>query len=389
MPPLYPRTTRPAFGTLLVFALLTAGCTRQPGTFRLTAPGNVATLIPPGSKDATVVRAALPIAPVPRKTPCSASPHGLTVDRKWYRGPRVVVTTDALNSTPAAELFNWTAALEKQGCIPANQAFGLAESIIDALPLPLAKRRQLLQGRSDLKSANSLSVVSPVLKPGATGSLAETQSVTQSVTQSITQGETPGSLTVDVKASPSVIGYEIDWYDVQPQADGPGFRIVPRSAEIHTNGNVEHPSAPTVSRFQFAPDARWYELYMMTKVSENDFDFVVSSARNSGELLSHAADFRHDAAGFLRSADPATYTVLPHGSGINAFIRVKVNGVTLDLPRGNTIRQAISQTAGTPATSQSLRVFKPHNGKLYPVEWDRATDQIFSLPLEGGEEISW
>jgi hypothetical protein len=32
---------------------------------------------------------------------------------------------------------------------------------------------------------------------------------------------------------------------------------------------------------------------------------------------------------------------------------------------------------------------KLHNGKLYPVEFDRKSEQILSLPLEGGEGIDW
>lgn len=129
---------------------------------------------------------------------------------------------------------------------------------------------------------------------------------------------------------------------------------------------------------------------MMTKVSANDFDFVVFSARTPMELEVYAADFQRDSTTFLKTADPATYTVLPHGSGINAYIRVKVNGVSIDLPRGNTVRQAIGQAVTDPRTVLTrLKIRKLHDGKLFPVDWGQASDQILSLPLEGGEELDW
>jgi hypothetical protein len=375
--------TARAVASLFALAALTS-CAHQPGAFRLTAPANAApTLIPPGVRNATVARASLQIAPILRKTVCSPSPHGLTIQRRWLGGTRLIVRGDAINASTATELFAWAVELEKQGCIPPDRAFSVAESIIDALPLSLAKRRELLQGRTDLKSVNSLNVIAPVIRQGGSGKPAV------EVT-SVAQGASPASIDIEVKSDPSVIGYEVDWYDLTARDSGPGFRIVPRGAEIHVDGKVEHPAAPSTSRFQFGPDARWYELFMMTKVSSNDFDFVVFSARTSAELQTDIAEFQRDATAFLQNADPGSYSVLPHGTGINAYIKVKVNGVALDLPRGNTVRQAIAQSKADPgAIPPTLKVSKLHDGKLFPVDWGRASDRILTLPLEGGEEISW
>ena len=347
-----------------------AGCGKKPEAFRLSAP---ATLIPPGAKDGSVGQAVVPIRPIDPKAVCPPSAHGLSVQKN-----RVLVTVAAMNATSGPELFAWTVDLEKRGCIPANEAFQTAEKIIDALPLTLMKRSQLLQGRSDLRATNSLRVVAPVLKAGASGPLAEIQSVRQG---------TGANLDVDVKTSSDVIGYEIDWYDFAPETGQPGYRVMPRSVEVHIGDRVEHPVTPTIGRFQFGPAARWYELYMMTKVSSNDFDFVVFSAKTSEELAGSVASFQTDATRFLAGADPQSYTVLPHGSGINAYIRVKVHGAMVDLPKGSSVRQAIGPDAM--AMLAHLKVQKLHDGKLYPVIWAAGTDQILSMGLEGGEEIDW
>ena len=357
----------------IALAIFTAGCAHPPGTFRL----NQAMLIPPAAKDATIVSAKIPVAKPLRKAVCDASPHGLRIQKN-----SILVTREAIDATTPAELFAWTTALEKQHCLPPNQAFDIAEEIVDALPLSLVKRSQLLQGRPDLKSFSSLNVIEPIRTPGATDPLI-------SEISSVKPGEN-NSIVVELKSSPSVIGYEIDWYDVTAKTAGPGYRVAPRTAETHINGNVEHPATPTTPRFQFGPDASWYELNMMTKVSSNDYDFVLFSARTSAELRTAVDFFEHDATAFLKTADPATYTVLPHGTGINAYIRVAVNGKSFDLPRNKTVEQAITQAGGNPRELlPQLKIRKLHDGKLFPVEWDRTKDAILSLPLEGGEEIVW
>jgi hypothetical protein len=360
-----------------VLAAWLLGCAHQPGAFRLTAPGNVATLVPPDAKDVTVQQALVRTPPVVRKVLCPASPHGLTINKKG-----ITVTRAAIEATAPAELFAWTIELEKQGCLPPNQAFQAAGKIIDALPLPLTKRFQLTQGRTDLTPGNSLRVVAPVLTPGA----AANTPVIDPGGESVAPGAN-GSIDVTLKTNPAVIGYEIDWYDFTPQEGGPGYRLTPRTAEVHIGDRVEHPDTPTISRFQFGAAARWYELYMMTKVSSNDFDFVVFSAKTSEDLANSVASFQSDAAKFLATSDPHSYTVLPHGSGINAYTRVKVHGAMVDLPKGSSVRQAIGQDPAP--LLPHLKVQKLHNGKLYPVVWPPGTNQILSLVLEGGEEIDW
>ncbi len=360
-----------------------AGCAHPVPAFRLT--GSAMLMIPPGPKDATIARAVVSIPRIPKKTICTASPHGLSIERKGRTGARVVVTRAAMDAITAQELYSWTLGLETAGCLPINESSRLAANIVDALPLAVPKRTQLFQARNDLTPVNSLRVVAPVMKPGAAvvaGPLADIQSVTE--------GSKPGSIDVEVKLKPEVIGYEIDWYDFAPREGGPGYRLIPRSAEVHIGDRVEHPDATTVKRFEFGPAARWYELQMMTKVSTNDFDFVVFSARTSEELHNSVAAFQTDATKYLQTADPHTYTVLPHGSGINAYIRVKVNGVLTDLPKSNTIRQAIQQAGGNPtAALEKLKIRKLHDGTLYPVQWPANTNAILSLPLEGGEDIQW
>ena len=106
--------------------------------------------------------------------------------------------------------------------------------------------------------------MSPIYKGGVSASAGEITS--------ITRGGGPNSLSVELKDSHATTGYEIAWYDLLPrEAGGPGYRVLPRTTEVHIDGAVEHPDAPATSRFQSDPQARWHQLFMMTKVSEKRF----------------------------------------------------------------------------------------------------------------------
>jgi hypothetical protein len=290
------------------------------------------------------------------------------------------------------ELNAWAAALERTGCIGAGEAFTLTTSVIDALPLGLSERRQLrgealaTRGSVDLSSVNALRVVSPVFRPGAPpGTAIATE-------QSEVSGGPNGSITVELKANPDLTGYEVAWYDVRKREDGPGFHIAPRTAEVHIAGKVEQEPAPRVNPFVFEPTARWFRFFLITRASANDYDMVLLSAPTASDLEARTELFRRDAAGYLRSADKATYAAMTREIGVNPYVRVRVNGVETDIPVGDSIRQVIEASTGRGQAANALphlTILKPHGGKLCRVEWDHSARDILSLTLEGGEEIAW
>jgi hypothetical protein len=78
--------------------------------------------------------------------------------------------------------------------------------------------------------------------------------------------------------------------------------------------------------------------------------------------------------------------------GVNPYVRVRIQGVQSDLEPGSTVRSAIEQSTGRGSAVKvlpGLSVRKPHNRGMARVEWDRTTQDILNLMLEGGEEISW
>lgn len=373
---------------LLVSAtVICSACAHAPNSFRLVQVERNTVLVPPGVKDAMVARASVRLTARAGKVECPPSPGGLRIS-----GKSLIATREALTATTADELNGWLVSLERKGCLGSGEAFTLTAALIDSLPLELAKRRSLL-GASEgivLTSVNSLRVVSPVFRPGTpAGATAIADEPAKA-----SQGRNGASVNVEIKANPDLTGYEIAWYDVLQRTDGAGFRIAPRSAEVHIEGKVEKESAPGVDRFALGPDARWFRYFLMTRQStdRNDYNIVVLSGHTPGDLESRTQAFAKDAAAYLRSADKKSFAAMTPQFGVNPYIRVKLQGVESDLELGSTVRQAIEQSAGRGSAVgvlSRLTVLKPHGGKLSRVEWDRGTQTILNLTLEGGEEIAW
>ena len=77
---------------------------------------------------------------------------------------------------------------------------------------------------------------------------------------------------------------------------------------------------------------------------------------------------------------------------VNPFTVVTVNGAEVRLPLNGTVRSAVL-LGGGPRQPQEilpqLAIWKPFEGKLKPVEFDRSKPDILNLLLLGGESISW
>ena len=299
---------------------------------------------------------------------------------------------DSLVAAAPGQLQDSLASLEKDGCLAQGMASVLTASVVDALPFSLSQRRQLLgdslatSGSVDLTSVNSLRVVSAVFRAGVSGASAISSGETR------TSGDATGGLTLELRANPDLIGYEVAWYDIRAREDHNGFRIVPRSAELHIEGKVEPEPAPKVNQFVFEASARWFRFMVKTRVSRNDYGIVVLSASTASDLEARTAAFSRDATAFLASAKKDSYVAVPREIEVNPNVRVKVNGTATDIPNGDSVRQVIERSAGRGSAALAiphLTILKPYAGTLRRVEWDHKTEDILALTLEGGEEIRW
>jgi hypothetical protein len=297
---------------------------------------------------------------------------------------RVTVTAADLAGKPPGWLRDWTTALEANGCIQSGEGLRLGARIVESVPLePMAGFRLLhvppASSYVDLGPENRLQVDSPIVREGTPADAP--------VIESATVSGTPGTnnLSVAVKISLNLVGFETAWYAIRPKERGVGFTIVPLYADSHIQGVVERHAEPRVNYFHLRPEAAFFRTFY-----RGDRTIILVSAPTRMELDRETEALKKD--GSACASFPAeTCVLLPSNVGMNPQIVVLMNGKEAMLTVGSNVRSAITAVGErNPAPLVSrMTVRKLYDGKLTAVEFDRASQDILNLMLVGGEEISW
>ena len=358
--------------------MVTAGCAvRQ--TYRLVDQGAGRVLIPPGISRPDVGQRTFATDIAAGRGSCAPAEGAIAIQSRHGR-LRVTVTRDPLLKQPPGWLAAWTAQAESQGCIAAGEGLKLAARIVESLPLDPRAAWRLLHaddrqtGYVDLGPETRLQVVSPILREGSTpdAPILDASNLT---------GE-GNRLTLTLKSTPNLEGYETAWYAVQPKAGQIGFAIAPLSAEKHIQGKVEPAAAPATNYLKFEPQAAYYRLFY--KADKGEVVEVVLAAPTRAELDRQTQTFNSDPA-LCAQAPTQMCVVIPKRVALNPFLEITVNGSETTVPLGSTVRAATHLDRVPP----ELKMYKLYAGKPVPVEFDRASPEILGLVLNGGEKISW
>jgi len=365
--------------TLAIVALVMTVCA-GPASYRY---GNHI-LIPPGVKNAAVLERT---AIIPIHAKCSASEDGLRMERRG-KNIRVTVQTKPLLAHPGGWLSTWSTSLEKKGCIEIGEGIVLASRIAELLPADPRAATTLLHpnaafaGYVDLGPENRLKVVGPILREGAKPSASAIGDPKTTVSG--------GKLNLELRASADLIGYETAWFAIQPVAGKPGAQIAFLYADDNIDGKQSRAGKPRLDYFQFAPDAAFYRLFYLTRVSRADHDIAVLSAPTKADLEIRTASFAADPAICTTSAQ-GWCVLIPRESAVVPHLVVTAGGAEIAVIAGGTVRDAlkaagVAQPASVVAT---LRVQRHFAGKLSPVVFERNREEILELPLAGGEDLRW
>ena len=362
----------------LALGMVTTGCAvRQ--TYRLVKQNAGSVLIPPGISKPDVGQRTFTADIAPGRGSCTPAEGAVAIQSRHGR-VRVTVTRDPLLKQPPGWLSAFAAQAESQGCIAAGEGLKLAARIVESLPLdPRAAWRllhadDLQTGYVDLGPETRLQVVSPILRegPAPDSPILDASNVT---------GER-NRLTLDLKSTPDLVGYETAWYAVQPKAGQIGFAIAPLSAEKHIQGKVEPAAAPATNYLKFGPQAAYYRLFY--KADKGDVVEVVLAAPTRAELDRQTQAFNSGPA-LCAQVPSQACVVIPKRVALNPFLVIAVNGSETTVPMGSTLRVAAHLDRVPP----ELKVYKLYAGRAVPVEFDRSSPEILGLVLNGGEKISW
>jgi hypothetical protein len=369
----------------LFLSILTTGCAvRQ--TYRLVNQGASRVLIPPGISRPDVPQRTFTADIAAGRGSCAPAEGAIAIQSRHGR-VRVTVTRGPLLKQPSGWLSTWTAQAESQGCIAAGEGLKLAARIVESLPLDPRAAWQLLHandrqtGYVDLGPETRLQVVSPILREGA-----PPDAPALDVSNLTGEGN---RLTLTLKSTPDLIGYETAWYAIQPKTGQIGFGITPLSAEKHIQGKVEPAARPATNYLKFELQAAYYRLFY--KADRGEVVEVVLAAPTRAELDRQTQTFSSDPA-LCAQVPSQACVVIPKRVALNPFLAITINGSETTVPIGSTIRTAIQAATGARNVERpptELKVYKLYAGKPVPVEFDRSSPEILGLVLNGGERISW
>ncbi len=365
----------------LIFAVLlcTACAVHQPITanWRTDQAGNRRyPEFPPGVATPDVVKRTFAVDLAAGRGAC---PPAIRV-----KGKRVLVTVtrDMLLQQPQGWLTTWAEGIESQGCIAPGEAVKLAAGIAEALPLDPALAVHLLyasdrqSGQVDIAPPVRLQVVSPILRDAAAPDAPILE----------TSGN-GNNLTVTLKATDNLVGYETAWYAAQSRAGGVGFTITPLYAERHVNNGTERRAQPATNYLQFPADAAFYRLFY--KSGQTDFTALVVGAPTRAEL-ERRIGVLNAATASCDELHGELCIAIPRRVAINPMIPVTVNGVEVMVAWGATVAEAI-RNAGErqpEAVLPKLAVSRLYNGRAVLVDFDHSNQAVLRLNLTGGEVIS-
>lgn len=302
-----------------------------------------------------LVRAdARPLAPVPgglvMGSAGGGAPAGLGGDvlvrSNWYRDEFL------------PNLASQTAA----GCLSLKDAPLLRQRLIDNLPLPSGAAYRMrygeypMDGYLDLDAKFRLRAVEPIREQG------------------------------------QVVGFKTSFYPLVPTPDG-GVRATAGDSETNLKAVITHGQATDSEVLHMPPHATWVRLFLRTWSETQDRRIALIAAASPRELDLASKAFEANPEGFCARAGAmnAACVGVPKDMVIGPELRVRVNGTDQYAPVGGHIADVLRtmNIRNGPELVKSMKVSRPYEGRLVSLEFDRTSNDILSLVLLGGEEITW
>jgi hypothetical protein len=277
----------------------------------------------------------------------------------WQGPDRVTVSLlDDINKFRAGMMQ-----LEINGCLKPGEAAPLLTRVIEGIALPSRVAYYLRHGSSvnegfvDLLPPFRIKVVGPI------------------------------------REQDKVVGFETAWYILAPRGRNQGHRLSLERAETFVHGKLIAAAKPSHASVLPHDQLSFYRLFFLTRRSSQDHDILLLGARNREAIEGHSAQIRKEGeAVCTKLQSPDVHCVrVPMYSAISAELRVKAKERFVYIPFGGTVSDAL-RASGLQRASDAvptLKVSRPYGKRLAPVQFDASGQDVLTLVLVGGEEISW
>jgi hypothetical protein len=391
------------FGLALAIFALLAGCRHAPVSYQLVRQDSTAILIPPtqvasgassSQHDISIKRSR---AKELSRTGCDIEDSllalhwsGNTTDVRlkletYYPGPADQATLkgvpqpgmylSSLEDLDAArrDLLN----LEAKGCLTSIEDQHLLHAIVERLPLPpdvaylLRYGSYGISGGIDLNSDFRLQVISPVYSDSA---------------------DPPAGSIATAAPEKHVIGYEYAYYDLNSSERDGRVKISLASVTENDQGSkIPIPKSTTQNPSPFPDSSGFFRLLFRRAASSSDHVVTIIGAPDQATLDQATKQRESGPVESCQGVSGAGVTCVTFSShfGVNPQMRVLVNGKENFVGISGTVRDALNLNRPDATAPKNLIVRRLFEGRLIPVKYDPASNDILRLVLMPGDEISW
>jgi len=187
------------------------------------------------------------------------------------------------------------------------------------------------------------------------------------------------------------LGYAAITYRLRPtRSDGAGDLQTAATQILDVPSDTRLPPAPVRLTAGIGP--RLYRLFFLLRLSPTEHDVALVSApgratleQATNELLARPGACR------ALTISGAVCTLMPHAVGLEARLRVRVQGQWTSVSISDTVHNLLTEAGvrDIAAVLPTLRVLRPYRSGLAPVEVQGSKSALLNLLLAGGEQVSW
>jgi len=246
----------------------------------------------------------------------------------------------------------WLVEQESNGCLSGAESNALAERIIDHLAIPSSMAYRLrygeyiLDGYLDLDPRFRLKLVEPL------------------------------------RENSEVVGFTSHYYMLDA-APGGGVTVRAGEAEINRLSVITHATARDHALLHLPAGATHVRFFFRTWSVRQDRRIALIAASTSPALAEATRAFEANPEEWCAHA---ACVEVPKDAVIGPELAVTVNGATRYLPVGSSLAELYYTAKLKPET---LRVERPFEGRLAPVEFSGPKNNMLNFVPAGGERITW
>ncbi|MGJ5814202.1 hypothetical protein [Paludibaculum fermentans] len=280
----------------------------------------------------------------------SKGPQGLSSEtllaRNWFR----------------EDFLPGLAKQQAEGCLAAAEIPQLTQRVIDNLAIPTATAYRLrygefaMNGYIDVDSKFRLTGIEPIRTNG------------------------------------QVTGYRTSYYLLKPAARG-GVEVSAGASESNTAGTLTAGTAVDSELLHLPPGATYLRLFFRSWSIREDRRIAVLAAQSQSALEAATGAFNENPEAFCATAaaNGVACVGVPRDTVIGPELLVQTNNRNLYVPVSGSLGD-LFRAAGIrdPKTVlATLKISKPYEGKLVPIDLSQAGGGIVTFVFTGGEQVSW